>query len=252
MEEVLNGVNEQEIAEPVDAASEAEEVETIDTGEEAPSPSEAPAKPPQTKEENAAFAHFRREKEAAEQRAREYEEALKRVGGAYGYDGSDPLYIADKLAADAQQISVEEYRKNQAREQETLRQRMMQDPLYRQTVERAQALEQVIAAQSMEQDLKRIKEAHPEEQAKSLFDLGETFAKLVAGGIDALTAYDAVRAETQRNTSPIPPKPGKVQGNTAKTKDFYTPEEVDQLTEKQLDDPKIMDTVMKSMTKWRK
>ncbi len=35
-------------------------------------------------------------------------------------------------------------------------------------------------------------------------------------------------------------------------KEYYSPEEVDRLSGRELDDPKIMERVMKSMTKWKK
>lgn len=39
-------------------------------------------------------------------------------------------------------------------------------------------------------------------------------------------------------------------GNTQEEKDYYTPEEVDRLTEKDYDDPKIFEKVRRSMQKW--
>ena len=39
--------------------------------------------------------------------------------------------------------------------------------------------------------------------------------------------------------------------STPKEKDYYSPEEVDRLSEKDLENPRVMEAVQRSMTKWR-
>ena len=43
---------------------------------------------------------------------------------------------------------------------------------------------------------------------------------------------------------------GEINSNSEKEKEFYSSQEVDKLTKKQLSNPKIMNAVMKSMLKW--
>lgn len=56
-------------------------------------------------------------------------------------------------------------------------------------------------------------------------------------------------------TSPVQPKsPGSAKTNTTNNeiKDYYTPEEVRQFTEEDLDNPKLMEAIDRSMLKWGK
>ena len=56
-------------------------------------------------------------------------------------------------------------------------------------------------------------------------------------------------------TKPVQPKsPGSAKTNTTNNeiKDYYTPEEVRQFTEEDLDNPKLMEAIDKSMLKWGK
>jgi len=62
--------------------------------------------------------------------------------------------------------------------------------------------------------------------------------------------YQAVKG-----TKPIQPKsPGSAKTNTTNNeiKDYYTPEEVQQFTEEDLDNPKLMEAIDRSMLKWGK
>lgn len=58
-----------------------------------------------------------------------------------------------------------------------------------------------------------------------------------------------------RGTKPVQPKsPGSAKTNTTNNeiKDYYTPEEVRQFTEEDLDNPKLMEAIDRSMLKWGK
>ncbi|MEG0570902.1 MAG: hypothetical protein RR497_04570 [Oscillospiraceae bacterium] len=56
--------------------------------------------------------------------------------------------------------------------------------------------------------------------------------------------------EPQVKLMPVPPQLGAVNELSDVQKDFYTPEEVDKLTDRDLSNPKIMKRVQYSMTKW--
>jgi hypothetical protein len=102
------------------------------------------------------------------------------------------------------------------------------------------------------EDLAKIKELNPKESAQNVFDLGETFFTLRRSGIEVQTAYEASRAEALRNTLPVPAAIGSVNGNLGVEKDFYTPTEVDRLTEKDFKrNPKLLEKVQRSMRLWQ-
>lgn len=61
--------------------------------------------------------------------------------------------------------------------------------------------------------------------------------------------------QTIRGTKPVQPaSPGSAKTNTTNNeiKDYYTPEEVRQFTEEDLDNPKLMEAIDRSMLKWGK
>ena len=98
----------------------------------------------------------------------------------------------------------------------------------------------------MQADLAQIREMDPSVEDLSM--LGEDFARLIAAGIDAKTAYAAI---CHVKSSQTPPDVGAVDGHSSGEKDFYLPEEVDRLSERDLEDPKIWERVRASMTKWK-
>ncbi len=66
-----------------------------------------------------------------------------------------------------------------------------------------------------------------------------------------LAAYNAVRAAASANKTPPPPEIGSLNTQNGREKDFYSPEEVDRLSKKELGDPRIWSIVRKSMTRWK-
>lgn len=94
-------------------------------------------------------------------------EQLRSVLKLYGYDGTDEEVVT-MLAAQAQQITPEEYRQRQLAEQERINQLLEQDPRY-QEWKRAERLR---TAQLMEiQDLQAIKAQFPEVTVDKVDDL---------------------------------------------------------------------------------
>lgn len=66
---------------------------------------------------------------------------------------------------------------------------------------------------------------------------------------EAIELYNKLNSKEVKR----PPNPGSAQSShtESKFKDFYTSEEVDNLTSKDLDNPKIFKAVMDSMSKWK-
>lgn len=100
-------------------------------------------------------------------------------------------------------------------------------------------------------DLSELQKKYPElVNTKDVKEIGDTFIKLRAADVDLQTAYEAAKAEKERNTKPVPPTMGAVNTGISAEKDFYTSAEVDRLSKKDLDNPTIRKKVIQSMTKW--
>lgn len=110
----------------------------------------------------------------------------------------------------------------------------------------------IIQDNAMAADLAAVKAAHPEVAADSCRALGTRFFALMATGmLDPVTAYEAVLAYEKRRAGPqAPPAIGAVTGTGGQDKEFYTPEEVDRLSSRQLKDKKTLDRIIRSMTRW--
>lgn len=207
-----------------------------------PAPSEV-AKPKQTAEENAAFAAMRRALEAERKEKSRLETLVNGFKSGLkpqGYDGEDEDIVA-KLNAEAQGVSVEDYKK-QMREAEAARTKEQE------LAAKLQEYQQKEQERQLAEDLKAIKAAFPDVKAGSVWELGDEFISIMqTGKVDAVKAYKIVRED-----NPAPPSIGSVKSASVQAeKDFFTSDEVDQLTPKQLDDPKILQKVMQSMTKWK-
>lgn len=209
-----------------------------------------PAKPVQTAEENSKFAQFRREKESAvreAERIKAENELLLKSLNNFGYKGS-PQEVADALTAQKMEITVEEARFRREQEEKRAEESLLKHPEFLKLKEENERLHEIQMQSVFQMDVDAINKAFPDAKLKDISQLGETFMKLRANGIDTLIAYNAIKG-TER---PKPKEIGAVNAASTQEKDFYTPEEVDRLTKKQLDNPKTMAAVMKSMTKWRK
>ena len=101
---------------------------------------------------------------------------------------------------------------------------------------------QTIKAQ-MESDLTRIKTL--DNTVKSLDELGEEFFKLIASGVDAVIAYNAIKASKPQ----AQPTMGDINSTEPKEKDFFTREEVEKMTQEEV--RKNFDKIRLSQSKWR-
>lgn len=214
----------------------------------------AAPQPSQSEDENAKYAAARRQAEAqarqAEEQARLLEEQNQRLLGAlgaYGYEGS-PDEIADMLMAQTRGISEEEARAirqaEEARNAEVRKLQTERDSYKKFAIEKFK-----------NDDLQKLKSTYPDDKEiqgiKAIEDLGQDFGSLLGALGDPILAYDALAVKKQRETKPTPKDIGATNESGSKEKDFYTPEEVDKLTDADYDkNPKLWDTVRKSMLKW--
>lgn len=198
-------------------------------------PVEAVAKPTQSAEDNAKFADIRRKYEG---QTNMLINALK----AYGYEGT-PEEIADKLLSESEGITPDEAKARREQEEALEEERKTAQS-------EIQMYKSIAIEKLMADDLKKIQDVYPE--VKNLEDLGEDFIKaLNATDRDPLIAYEVLMAKKARETKTPPAEIGAVNRSTGKEKDFYTPDEVDKLTGKDYDDPKLMERVRQSMLKWK-
>lgn len=185
------------------------------------------------------LADFKRNESALKEQNSRFMEIMSH----FGFNGSTPEEVADAAEAhysgkDISEIRAERERK--AQETNEIEQLREEARFYRERENQ----------RIFEEDLKTIQKLNPE--IKSLSDLGPDFIRLKAAGVDTEVAYNAVYSKKAAEKITPPPKVGSVNSKTKPDKTFYTPEEVDRLTDKELDDPKIFENVMKSMTKWGK
>lgn len=233
-----------------DGTSAADETtEETQTAEE--QPVERPAeRKPQSREVNHQFKLMRQEQERLQRQIAEQQTANNRLLEAlkgYGYSGSAEE-IAVQIAAAQRGISPEELNAEEQRAAERAKAMMQSDPEYLAMKQKAEAYEQAAFDNLFKSDLAAIKKAFPDFKGKSIDDLGDQFAALRANGVDAVTAYAAMQQAKQATAKPVPPVMGAVNQTTAE-KEFYTSDELDRLTDKDLDDPGIFAKAMRSMTR---
>jgi hypothetical protein len=224
--------------------------EVTETGEDIDAPTNEvveETQPRQSAEENAKFAAARRQAEAEARAIKAQNERLLQALEGYGYKGS-PEEIADALIAQQQGISTEEARaQREAIEAENAK--------YNQLQSEVETYKSLAIEKLKSDDLAKLKSTYPDDakvQAlKSVDELGNDFFALMSALRDPTLAYDALTVKQQRETKPVPKDIGAVNSSSSKEKDFYTPDEVDKLTEKDYDNPKIMERVRQSMLKWK-
>lgn len=234
MNEDFNTVDE------VEVGIEAPQIEESDTSEVTETVEEV-ATPQQTPDVNSQFAAARREAEAKAKAIEQQNQRLLQALNQYGYQGT-PEEIADTLLAQTQGITVEEAQAQRKAEEQANSER-------EQLKSEAEYYKNIAIEKLMADDLKTIQSFYPE--VKDLKELGDEFFSLLGATKDALVSYEAIQAKKNRTTKPTPPNIGEVNAGSTKEKDFYTPSEVDKLTDKDYDNPKIMEIVRKSMSKWK-
>ena len=241
------------VEEPTEATEEtsAADETTEETQAAEEQPVERPAeRKPQSREVNHQFKLMRQEQERLQRQIAEQQTANNRLLEAlkgYGYSGSAEE-VAAQIAAAQRGISIEEFNEQEQQAAERAKAMMQSDPEYLAMKQKAEAYEQAAFDNLFKSDLAAIKKAFPDFKGKSIDDLGDQFAALRANGVDAVTAYAAMQQAKQATAKPVPPVMGAV-NQTPAEKEFYTSEELDRLTDKDLDDPSIFARAMRSMTR---
>ena len=122
-----------------------------------------------------------------------------------------------------------------------------QDPRFIEQREMIDTLKQREQRHIFDSDLNSIKAEYPDEKASDISQLGDEFMQLCAAGIKPIAAYDAIRAGKMR-TEKQPPSMGDVNGFSANEKSFYSRDEVERMSPK--DVHKNYEKIRKSMASW--
>ena len=225
-----------EMGEGVEELEVADQAEVIPSGEEEPEVAE-----PTRTEQDAAFAQMRRqieslqrERDEQSKRAKEFEDAL----GLF-FDGDDK---AGQANAYYNERPYEEYRQEQDTIAELTNLRESNASLQRQLVEQQ-------ADAQMSADLAEIQRVAPE--VKSIGELGKAYLAFrfnSMGENDAVTAFKMAQAYTQATTPKKPPVIGGVSTQAKPQSDYYSREEVEAMTPKEVS--ANYDAIRQSMTKW--
>ena len=102
-----------------------------------------------------------------------------------------------------------------------------------------------LVSDKMASDLEKIKKSDP--NITSLSQLGEDFIRLIESGTNADVAYNAVRGASESTQCSTPPSTGAVGNTEGASSRFFTSRELDRLTKKDLEDPKIFKKAMESL-----
>ena len=192
---------------------------------------------------DAYYADLRRKQELDQARAdnarlQQQMEMVQKTLGNF-FEGATLEEQLDYASAQAQGIDVSTYRA-QRQEQEQAQAVQQELQMYRQReIDRM-----------MEDDLKAVQAIDP--TVTSLKDLPETFLALrfnQAAPMSARDAFIATKAITQQTKTPKPASVGSISGSGTAESEFFTNEELNNLTPKMLDDPKVMEKAMRSMAR---
>ena len=221
----------QEVAEPETEALESEETQEV--AETAPDTdnSESTEQPThQRSDADAAFAEMRRQNQALENEKRQMMEALQRY-----FDGESVEDLVINANAYAEQRDPEEYRQDYERDRDyedlKARYESLEDELLNAQVDRL-----------MQEGLREVQAIDP--NVKSLDELGDSFARLIANGVPTKEAYYASKAMELKEKILAPDAIGRV-SDTKAERDYYTSEELYNLTDEEMD--ANWDKVMRSM-----
>lgn len=203
MDEALESAETQEVAEPDTAVDSTEE-----TGQ------------PERTDADARFAEMRRQNQQLEREAKMMREALARY-----FEGETAEELSINANAYAEERDPDEYRKEWEREQDYERAIRENEEL------RDQMLEMEIDNR-MREGLREVQEIDP--NVKSLDELGESFINMIAAGLTTKEAYYATLAMKSKEKVFAPDPIGRVSDNRVE-RDYYTSEELDNLTDEELE-----------------
>ena len=217
-----------EVAEPSDVES-AEMTDAAAPSE--PEPANEPAEAPkpqndQQSKQDAAFAEMRRRNEELQRQLQEQSRIAQELQNALGlyFDGETAEDLSIAARAYAEERSQEDVRKDYEREREFQRLTAENKSLQSQ-------LTDIQVDRLMHQALTEIQGIDP--SVESLESLGESFANYIAAGLSTKEAYYASWALEANERVVAPPAIGKAK-NMPVERDYYTSEELDQLTDEEI------------------
>ena len=214
--------------ENINESAEIQEVAEPDTADN--STAEVAEEAPQRTEADARFAEMRRQNQQLEREAKMMREALSRY-----FEGETAEELSINANAYAEERDPNEYRQEWEKQQDYERALEENEKL------RDQMLEMEIDKR-MHEALRTIQQIDP--NVKSLDELGESFINMIAAGLTNKEAYYASLAMKSKEKVFASVPIGKVSGNRVE-RDYYTSEELDNLTDEELD--ANWDKVMRSM-----
>lgn len=203
----------QEVAEPVEESTVNEE-------------------PSRRTDSDAAFAEMRRENQRLQKEHSQMMAALGRY-----FKGENATDLALEAQAYADDRNVDDVRAEYERDEEF-------ENLRAENEEMRQTLLDLQVQQLMKEGLQEIQQINP--NVKSLDELGETFANMIGAGLSTKEAYYATMVMEQKEKVMPPDAIGKI-SDTKVERDYYTSEELDNLTDEEMD--ANWDKVMKSLQK---
>ena len=230
MDENINESAEtQEVAEPETEALESAETQEVAEPDTADN-SEVTEEAPQRTEADARFAEMRRQNQQLEREAQMMREALSRY-----FEGETAEELSINANAYAEERDPDEYRQEWQKQQDYERALRENEEL------RDKMLEMEIDRR-MQEGLREVREIDP--NVKSLDELGESFIHMIAAGLTTKEAYYATLAMKSKEKVFAPDPIGRVSDNRVE-RDYYTSEELDNLTDEEMD--ANWDKVMRSM-----
>ena len=215
--------------ENINESAEIQEVAEPDTADNSNEVAEESAEPQRT-EADARFAEMRRQNQQLEREAKMMREALSRY-----FEGETAEELSINANAYAEERDPAEYRQEWEKQQE-----------YENAIEENKALKDQLlemeVSRRMQEALRTVQSIDP--NVKSLDELGESFVHMIAAGLTNKEAYYATIAMKSKEKIFAPDPIGKVADNRVE-RDYYTSEELDNLTDEELD--ANWDKVMRSM-----
>lgn len=181
----------------------------------------------QSKADNRFAAEMRRAKEAAERENRQLRAGLERLG----YSGSLED-VLDKIEADKNSKTVEQLRRERAEAFEAV-----------ENHPRFQEMQKLLIENGKARDLEVVRGLDP--AVESLDSLDPKFFKLRAAGIDAGTAFLAIKGAKASVTKPA--GTGPVGDGANIERECYSSKELDKLTMKDLENPDTFKKAMRSL-----
>lgn len=242
MDEYINeSVEMQDVADPVEEELEsAETQEVADPVEESDNSAESTEDHSSGRTEaDAAFAEMRRRIQELEAENGDLERRNGAMSGALSryFEGESDDDLIINANAYADERDPDDVRQEYERNLELEELRMMNEELQEQ-------LTSVEIERLMQDGLREVQELDP--NIKSLEELGDTFVDFIANGLTTKQAYYATLAFNNNEKVFAPDAIGKV-ADTKSERDYFTSEELDALTDEDLNNEKIFEKAMRSL-----